>query len=68
MSSASSPRDAAPRETASRVSVEPVHQRRSGRQRRSPVQFKFDKRNGYTMVKGVYFRMIWNLQFSGGSQ
>ena len=42
--------------------------RSSGRQRISPIQFNFDKQHGYTKVKGIYYRMIRNLQLSGGYQ
>ena len=57
-----------PRETDSRDPVKPVTHRRSGRQKRYPVQFNFDKQHGYTIFKGVYYRMIRNLQLSDGSQ
>ena len=46
------PRDTAPRDKASRETEELVHQRVSGRKRRSPVHFKFDNQRGYTMVRG----------------
>ena len=55
-------------ETALRDQSELVPQRRSGIQMRPPFQFKFDNQHGYTMEKGVYYRMIRNLQLSGGSQ
>ena len=66
--SVSAPRETSPREIASRELAEPVTQRRSQIQRRYHVQFKFDKKLGYNMVKGMYSRIIWNLQLSSGSQ
>ena len=62
------PREIAPREAVSREPSETVPQRRPGRHRRAPVQFMFNKQNVYTMVKLIYSRMIWNLQFSGEYQ
>ena len=55
-------------ETALRDQSELVPQRSSGIHMISPFQFKFDNQHGYTMVKGVYYRMIRNLQLSGGYQ
>ena len=57
-----------PREVASMEPSEPVVHSSSVIQKIYPAQFKFDKQHGYTMVKGVYSRMIRNLQLSGGSQ
>ena len=45
-----------------------MHQRSPGRQKRHPVQFKFDNQLGYTMDEEMYSRMIRSLKLSGGSQ
>ena len=55
-------------ETSLRDQSELVPQMSSGIHMRSPFQLKFDNQHGYTMVKGVYYRMIRNLQLYGGSQ
>ena len=68
MSSDLDPRETAPSRKVSRDPVEPVPHRRPARQRRSPFQFKFDKKHACAIVKGVYSRMIRNLQLSDGSQ
>ena len=62
ISNAPAPKEADPRETTSRDPSEPVPPRSSGRQRIYSFQFNFDKKHGYNMVKGVYSRMIRNLQ------
>ena len=43
-------------------------QRSLVRHRRYPDQFKFYKKQGYTMVKCVYSKMIRNFQIYDGSQ
>ena len=54
--------------TVSRDLVGPVPPRMPARHRRAPIQFSFDNQHGYTMVKGMYSRMIHKLQLFGGSQ
>ena len=68
MSSDPDPRETDIRETDSRDLAEPVPHRSSVRQRRSPVQSKFDKQHGYIVVKGMYSSTIRNLKFYGGFQ